>query len=127
MGPWRISGLVWLLVALLAVTTPLGMGEGTHRDQLLDPLLPHPHVGHEHGAAARSADAQRAVVSWPHAALGQGTTAADAVATGPGLPPVPPSVLASLGPVRAQPLRLVDGTTPSGWTDRPPPRPPRAA
>ncbi len=33
-----------LLALLLIVLTPIGTGQGAHRDQLLDPLFPHVHL-----------------------------------------------------------------------------------
>src|ERR1700730_9832553 len=34
-----------ILVLLLVVLSPIGTGQGVHRDQLLDPLFPHVHFG----------------------------------------------------------------------------------
>src|ERR1700687_5454995 len=33
-----------ILVMLLVILTPVGTGQGAHRDQLLDPLFPHIHL-----------------------------------------------------------------------------------
>ena len=44
MGPLLGSICAWLLVLLLVGTSPFGMGVGVHRDQLLDPVLPHAHL-----------------------------------------------------------------------------------
>ena len=40
-----------ILALLLIVLTPVGTGTGAHRDQLLDPLFPHVHLGAGAGAA----------------------------------------------------------------------------
>ncbi len=37
------AALVHLLVVLLTVTTPVGAGQGVHRDQLVDLIIPHTH------------------------------------------------------------------------------------
>ena len=34
-----------ILALLLVVLSPIGTGQGAHRDQLLDPLFPHVHLG----------------------------------------------------------------------------------
>ena len=34
-----------ILAVLLVVLSPIGTGQGVHRDQLLDPLFPHVHFG----------------------------------------------------------------------------------
>jgi len=34
-----------ILALLLVVLSPIGTGQGAHRDQLLDPLFPHVHFG----------------------------------------------------------------------------------
>lgn len=44
-GAWRDLrlGISPVLVFLLMVLTPIGTGQGVHRDQLMDPVFPHLH------------------------------------------------------------------------------------
>jgi hypothetical protein len=35
--------VIYVEVLLLALTSPIGVGRGAHRDQLLDPVFPHVH------------------------------------------------------------------------------------
>ena len=88
--------LAWLLVLLLTVTTPLGLVDHAHQGQLLDPLFPHPHLGHQHSAAATTDlanDAPRTAratdLNWP--ALERGTAAGSDATAGVGLVPLPVS------------------------------------
>ena len=72
-----------LLALMLVVLTPIGTGEGAHRDQLLDPLFPHVHLH-----VAPSTHSQPAPLS-VGVAIGAGAGAA-AESVAPGLtPPVP--------------------------------------
>src|ERR1700731_3794588 len=42
----HLTGLLSpILSLLLVVLSPIGTGQGAHRDQLLDPLFPHVHFG----------------------------------------------------------------------------------
>jgi hypothetical protein len=42
----HLTGLLSpILAVLLVVLSPIGTGQGVHRDQLLDPLFPHVHFG----------------------------------------------------------------------------------
>ncbi len=47
-----------ILAGLLVILSPMGTGQGSHRDQLLDPLFPHIHLG-DSGTAFQAAAAQR--------------------------------------------------------------------
>jgi hypothetical protein len=82
-----------VLAFLLIVLTPLGTGQGVHRDQLLDPVFPHVHVGSggppSSNAAALEA-AQRAFTpKTPGPAIGAGAGVTSTL-FGVGLtPPVP--------------------------------------
>src|SRR5215467_5458356 len=74
-------GVSVLLAFLLCVLSPQGTGQGVHRDQLLDWVLPHVHL-----------DAPPAPVSHPRSlgvALGAGS-AAPTVTLGLDLTPFPP-------------------------------------
>jgi hypothetical protein len=75
--------LVPLLVALLAMTTPVGSGDAVHQNQLLDPVLPHVHildgkvVTDQQLAAARvAADAEAAAPRGISLGAGTGAEAA---------------------------------------------------
>jgi len=62
------SFLVPVLAMLLALTTPVGTGDGVHQDQLLHPIFPHTHlidgriVSDQQLAAAQTAAARLAEV-----------------------------------------------------------------
>jgi hypothetical protein len=66
-----------VLMLLLIVLTPVGSGEGAHRDQLLDPLFPDIHLT---GPLAPGLTAQRATVvdTSRGPAIGAGAGAASA-------------------------------------------------
>lgn len=53
-GAWRDLrlGISPVLVFLLMVLTPIGTGQGVHRDQLMDPVFPHLHFLGNGGRAA---------------------------------------------------------------------------
>jgi hypothetical protein len=107
-----------LLALLLIVLTPIGTGEGVHRDQLLDPLFPHVHIHSAPDAAAGASETAHAGV-----AIGGGTgAAADSIA--PGLTPPVPSWLMLLPRIDApwQYPMLTDLIT--GRPNEPPPDPP---
>ena len=125
---WPATGLAWLLVLLLAVTTPLGLTNRAHQDQLLDPLFPHAHPGHQHGAhVAPSAPGdhlpdEAAEAGGPMLQRGAG---AEAVSPGLGLAPLPGSseVLLHVGGAYRQ--GIPESSRPSDWTrlvEAPPPR-----
>jgi hypothetical protein len=111
-----------VLVLLLMVLTPVGTGQGTHRDQLLDPLFPHVHFAD--GSTMLLRNPQRVVEQRGEGpALGAGAGAASA-ALGLGLtPPTPgwPTLL-----VVGDSVRPIVGVTtrPAGALADPPPDPP---
>ena len=82
-----------LLAVLLIVLTPIGTGQGTHRDQLLDPLFPHFHL--DNGFATFALRNPQRVVEHPEQgpALGAGA-GADSASLSLGLTPPLPGALA---------------------------------
>jgi hypothetical protein len=51
----ELSPIVSLILALLLIVlTPVGTGQGTHRNQLLDPLFPHVHFADRTTLALRN-------------------------------------------------------------------------
>jgi len=115
-----------ILVLLLVVLTPVGTGQGAHRDQLLDPLFPHIHLagGLTTTQSAAMQVAQRVFnADPPGPAFGAGAGAASA-ALSPGLtPPVPAWItLAPRGDLgwAVVPLEAL----PPGTVAEPPPDPP---
>jgi hypothetical protein len=118
-----------ILVMLLVVLTPVGTGQGAHRDQLLDPLFPHIHFagGLTTRQSAAMKLAQRAFnADQPRPAFGAGAGAAIS-ALSPGLtPPLPGRVaLVPTGESRWAVVPLE--TNPPGALAEPPPDPPPTA
>lgn len=111
-----------ILALLLIVLTPVGMGQGAHRDQLLDPLFPHVHLGD--GPATKALRHPQRVIEYGQGpALGAGA-GADSASLSLGLtPPVPRGV--GLMPVSASVWRVVALVArPSEALAEPPPDPP---
>src|SRR5207248_17059 len=76
-----------VLALLLVLLTPVGTGEGRHRDQLLDPLFPHVHLG---GPLAPGLTSM--VPSRPSGVAIEAGAGAASMALGAGItPPVPRS------------------------------------
>jgi hypothetical protein len=119
-----------VLALLLVVLTPVGTGQGAHRDQLLDPLFPHIHFAN--GLPTRQSAAllvvQRAMSAAQQGpSFGAGAGAA-AAAVSPGLtPPVP--VWVTLAPRDSLAWAVVaPEARPTGaFADPPPDPPPNAA
>jgi hypothetical protein len=107
---------IYVLGLLLAATSPIGTGQGVHRDQLLDPIFPHVHPD----APRSSAAAMNA--GWGPA-LGAGS-GADSAAAGAALAPPLPD--------RSDVLRLPFGSRlvsssaalPASYVEAPPDPPP---
>jgi hypothetical protein len=96
-----------ILVLLLVVLTPVGTGQGAHRDQLLDPLFPHVHIGSGLTSTQTAAlQTYRRLVAHPPVGPALGAGAGTAItAFGPGVtPPVPGGTLGM--PVRELLWRL---------------------
>src|SRR5712692_3498967 len=90
-----------ILVLLLVLLTPVGTGQGAHRDQLLDPLFPHIHLagGLTTPQSAALKVAER-LFNGEHRgpAFGAGAGAASAALSAGVTPPVPARVaLAPIG------------------------------
>lgn len=111
-----------LLVLLLIVLTPVGTGQGAHRDQLLDPLFPHVHFAD--GATLLLRSPQRVVENRSQGpALGAGAGAASA-SLSTGLTPTVPGELLAV-PLTDLLVRSVPPTAaPHGALAEPPPDPP---
>jgi hypothetical protein len=118
-----------ILVLLLIVLTPVGTGQGAHRDQLLDPLFPHIHFagGLTAPQSAAMKLAQRIFNGEQQGpAFGAGAGAAS-VALSPGLTPPVPARLA-LAPMGAETWAVLPlDALPSGASAEPPPDPPPTA
>jgi hypothetical protein len=119
-----------MLVLLLVVLTPVGTGQGAHRDQLLDPLFPHIHLAG--GLTTTQSTAMKVAQRLFNAdrqgpAFGAGAGAA-LTAISPGLtPPVP--ARASLAPSGTFAWAVVpfDALPPGALAEPPPDPPPTAA
>jgi hypothetical protein len=92
----RLPGylIAFVLVVLLASTTPVGTGSGAHQFDLLHPLFSHVHVvngrvvSHEEQLAEQSSNPQRPPSSAPSFGAGSGGASGDA---GIGLTPTVPT------------------------------------
>jgi hypothetical protein len=123
--------LVPILAALLALTTPVGTGQGVHANELLHPLWAHVHlvdgriVSDKQLAATWAAATPDGVTSQPHGgpALGAGN-GADALGLGIGLGPTLPILGLSLPGAPEGRLPLSDNTVPTEFRDSPPDPPP---
>jgi hypothetical protein len=119
-----------ILILLLIMLTPVGTGQGAHRDQLLDPLFPHIHFAGGLTAPQSAAVklAQRIFNNGDQQgpAFGAGAGAASA-ALSPGLtPPVPARI--ALAPMGAEAWAVLPlDARPSGASAEPPPDPPPTA
>jgi hypothetical protein len=119
-----------ILVLLLVVLTPVGTGQGAHRDQLLDPLFPHIHLAG--GLTTPQSLAMQAAQRIFNAdqqgpAFGAGAGAASA-ALSPGLtPPMPVRVaLAPRSGAFARSVVMPDALPPGAFAEPPPDPPPTA-
>jgi hypothetical protein len=117
------ASLVYLLVVLLCVTTPVGTGQGVHHDQLVDLILPHTHYH------AVTPDGPPQPLS--HDRSSQTSVGADSGADGGGLglglTPTLPLGPRALQPI-ASPRRWVSDVQllPGAWFEAPPDPPPTA-
>ena len=118
-----------ILVLLLVVLTPVGTGQGAHRDQLLDPLFPHIHLAG--GLTTPQSLAMQAAQRIFNAdqqgpAFGAGAGAASA-ALSPGLtPPVPARVTLAPSGAFAWAVVTLDALPPGAFAEPPPDPPPTA-
>jgi hypothetical protein len=115
--------LIYLLAVLLVSTSPMGAGQGVHRDQLVDLLVPHTHYVTSATDVHRG---QRQVASEPSSTPSVGAGAgASASSIGAVLtPPVPDWASVALG-AHSSRLGLVSRVrAPVGWRDPPPDPPP---
>jgi len=123
-----LSGVtvLYLLVLLLAGTSPVGTGRGVHRDQLVDLLVPHVHF--PEGAAALTDRPPRPLTSDTSSgpSLGAGV-GADGASLGMALTPPLPGVGQLAIPADARRLECVDALSPGSYADAPPDPPPPAA
>jgi hypothetical protein len=108
-----------LLALLLVVLTPIGTGEGVHRDQLLDPLFPHMHLD---ASAETGTPATTHAAAATGVAIGGGAGAADSIA--PGLTPPVPSWLVLFPRAEAPWHYPILGDPVTVRPDEPPPDPP---
>jgi hypothetical protein len=119
-----------MLVLLLVVLTPVGTGQGAHRDQLLDPLFPHIHLagGLTTTQSAAMKVAQRVFNAEQQGpAFGAGAGAALA-AISPGLtPPVPARATLAPSGTFAWTVVPFDALPPGALAEPPPDPPPTAA
>ena len=115
-----------ILVMLLVVLTPVGTGQGAHRDQLLDPLFPHIHLagGLTTTQSVAMQAAQRVFGPEQHGpAFGAGAGAALS-ALSPGLtPPLPFWVAPSPSGALGWSIVPLDARL-NGALSEPPPDPP---
>jgi hypothetical protein len=118
-----------ILVMLLVVLTPVGTGQGVHRDQLLDPLFPHIHLagGLTTPQSAAMKVAQRIFNGDQQGpAFGAGAGAASAALSTGLTPPVPAWLtLGPTGGVVRTVVRL-DSVRPGALAEAPPDPPPTA-
>ncbi len=121
-----------ILAFLLLVMSPIGTGQGTHRDQLLDPLFPHVHFGTGVLSSAQSAAAakvsQKVFKGDPTApAMGAGA-GASAGSASPGItPPVPGGLALTPGGMYAWDLAPRQTAFLGALADPPPDPPPTAS
>jgi len=120
-----LSGVtvLYLLVLLLAGTAPIGTGQGVHRDQLVDVLVPHVHF--PRGAAATTDRPPQPLTSDTAAdpSLGAGV-GADGASLGMALTPPPPVVGQLVISADGCPFECVDALPPSSYAEAPPDPPP---
>jgi hypothetical protein len=118
-----------ILVMLLVVLTPVGTGQGAHRDQLLDPLFPHIHFagGLTTSQSAALKVAQRVFNGDQQGpSFGAGAGAASAVLS-PGLtPPVPGWVALAPSGDFAWTVVPLNALPPAALAEPPPDPPPIA-
>ena len=116
--------LIQLLAFLLAVTTPVGTGQGVHQAELLHPIFAHAHlingriVSDEQLAAAVAAAASQTRQAPPGAAVGAGT-GADAGASGPALGPTLPLAILPFVERREWRLPVLEDSAPVEFRDSP--------
>lgn len=116
--------VLYVLAILLAGTSPIGAGQGRHRDQLVDLLLPHTHfqdvpTGPGRAPRAVTADAP----SGPALGAGAGADAALGLALTPPLPAFGELLLAD----GTSSLAAADPRPPRSHLEPPPDPPPTAA
>src|SRR5919197_3410531 len=116
----RQAPIALLLMLLLAVTTPVGTGDGVHQTDLLHPLVPHVHLVNGHVVTHDPGPGPDSAPSATHTrgpAVGAGADAAQVVL---GLSTVLP--MAVLSVVADPPTRLVPGefAAPPGRVEAPP-------
>ena len=112
--------LVYALAVLLATSSPIGAGQGLHRDQLLDVLLPHVHFlnGQRIDVGEATPVGQVGDRGW----LYSGNTVVAEAFT-----PVPRSIEPLLTALRGQRrLPVEDRPAPRGRVDAPPDPPPNS-
>jgi hypothetical protein len=114
--------LVYLLAVLLVASSPTGTGQGAHRDQLVDLLVPHQHYASEPVAHQRAPrplaqdNAQPPSVGAGAGAGGLGLTL---------ILPVPAETwVPAVGGSR--PVSPASETRPTSWHEAPPKGPPRS-
>jgi hypothetical protein len=117
--------LIYALAVLLASSSPIGAGQGVHRDQLLDALLPHMHFVNgqpiDVGEPAPISNGQTGNAG-PALGAGAGGTATVAAEA---LTPVLRAFERLLAPVPSPSRLLVeDPPAPRGRIDAPPDPPP---
>ena len=123
--------LAFLLLLLLAVTTPTGTGDGVHNSVLLHPLFAHTHlingriVTHQSGESAVAASTTSATSTQDGPAIG--AEAGAAAAAGAALSPTVP--LQDFVIHTGQPYRLITShpAQPTSRAEAPPEKPPTFA
>ncbi|MBV9582853.1 MAG: hypothetical protein JO057_30075 [Chloroflexi bacterium] len=123
--------LVFAVVAMLVVTTPIGTGEGVHQDEILHPVLPHSHmingriVSHAEAdaaaAAARNSPSTSSRTRGPAVGSGSG---ADASALGVAIYPNVPVALPVLPLISVARTVGLETDLPHEFLDAPPDPPP---
>lgn len=115
------AALVYLLVVLLTVTTPVGAGQGVHRDQLVDLIIPHTHYDRPMPAAPLRPITHDSSAN-PNLGAGDG---ADAGGLGVAVTPTVPAGTSVRQPALAPRRLLADGQVPMrDWLEAPPDPPP---